>query len=491
MTEVVRSRLNLRDKALLKAEAYVGGRWTMGDTSGRSTVVDPSDGRIVAEVPSLTLAEIQRCIDQAYALQRSWGASLVKTRSAILRKWYELVLENADDLAAILCMEQGKPLSEAKAEVVANAGFLDWYAEEAKRINGDVIPGARADQRILVMKQPVGVCAAITPWNFPNGMVTRKVGAALAAGCTVILKPAPQTPLSALALAVLAERAGVPAGVFSVVTGDAPMIGAEICKNPKIAKISFTGSTAVGRWLMREAADSIKRLSFELGGNAAFIVFDDADLDSAVEGAIASKFRNAGQTCVCANRIYVQSGIAGEFTKRFLDRVAGIRLGPGSDPATTQGPLIDHRAVEKVEAHIADAVGKGASVACGGKRSALGGTFFEPTVITGVKPGMRVLKEETFAPLAPLISFDREEDVIAMANDTEYGLVGFFYSRDLSRVWRVAEALETGMVGVNTGLIANEMAPFGGIKQSGFGREGSTRGLDDFLNLKYLSLNGI
>ena len=409
----------------------------------------------------------------------------------VLRRWYDLIMANVDDLALILTSEQGKPLAEARGEIVSNAAYIEWFAEEAKRVNGDVIPGATPQQRILVLKQPVGVCAAITPWNFPNGMITRKAGPALAAGCTMILKPASQTPLSALALAVLAERAGVPKGAFSVVTGAAKPIGEEFCRNPKIAKITFTGSTGVGRWLMREAADGIKRLSLELGGNAPFIVFDDADLDAAVEGAMISKFRNAGQTCVCANRIYVQESVAEAFSAKMVAKVAEIRLGRGTEAGTQQGPLIDEKAVAKMEEHVADALAKGGTILAGGNRSSLGGNFFEPTVMTGITQAMKVAREETFAPLAPIISFKDEADVIAMANDSEFGLASYFYAKDMARVVRVAEALEAGMVGVNTGMLANEMAPFGGVKQSGLGREGSKYGIEGFLETKYVCLAGL
>ncbi|MBM6596821.1 NAD-dependent succinate-semialdehyde dehydrogenase, partial [Microvirga pudoricolor] len=379
---------------------------------------------------------------------------------------------------------------EAKGEVLSNASYIEWFAEEAKRIDGDVIPQARPDQRIVVLKQPVGVCAAITPWNFPNGMITRKAGPALAAGCTMVLKPAAQTPLSAFALAVLAERAGIPKGAFSVVTGEAKPIGEEFCRNPKIAKITFTGSTQVGRWLMKEAGEGIKRLSLELGGNAPFIVFDDADLDAAVEGAMISKFRNAGQTCVCANRIYVQESVVEAFTHKLIEKVRGLKLGQGTQAGVTQGPLIDGRAVEKMEEHVQDALEKGGRVLAGGKRSSLGSTFFEPTVMSGITQAMKVAREETFAPLAPVIAFKDEAEVIGMANDTEFGLASYFYARDMARVWRVAEALESGMVGVNTGLIANEMAPFGGVKQSGLGREGSKYGIEGYLEIKYICIAG-
>ena len=481
----------LKDGRLLADKAFVDGRWTSAADGRTFAVTDPFDGSVIAEVPSLSRAEVAAAIDAADAAQKLWARRSAKERAKVLNAWFHLILDNADDLALILTAEQGKPLAEARGEVVSNAAYLEWFAEEAKRIDGDIIPGANAGQRIMVLKQPVGVCAAITPWNFPNGMITRKAGPALAAGCSMLLKPASQTPLSALALAVLAERAGVPAGVFSVVTGEARPIGEEFCHNPKVAKITFTGSTGVGRWLMKEAADGIKRLSLELGGNAPFIVFDDADLDAAVEGAMISKFRNAGQTCVCANRIYVQESIVEAFTEKLLAKVAAITLGRGTEAGITQGPLIDDKAVAKIEEHVADALEKGGKLVAGGRRSALGGTFYEPTVITGVTQAMKVASEETFAPLAPIITFRDEDEVIAMANDSEYGLASYFYAKDMARVWRVAEALEAGIVGVNSGLIANEMAPFGGVKQSGLGREGSKYGIEGFLELKYVCVAGL
>ncbi|KZE28978.1 NAD-dependent succinate-semialdehyde dehydrogenase [Chelatococcus daeguensis] len=483
--------LDLKDPSLLTGKAYVAGEWIDAPDGRTFPVTDPVDGALIMEVPDLGPEIARRAIDAAEVAQKEWAKRPVKERSQVLRRWYELILANVDDLALILTTEQGKPLAEARGEIVSNAAYLEWFAEEAKRIDGDVIPGARPDQRIVVLKQPVGVCAAITPWNFPNGMITRKVGPALAAGCTMVLKPAAQTPLSAFALAVLAERAGVPKGAFSVVTGEARPIGEEFCRNPKVAKITFTGSTGVGRWLMREAGDGIKRLSLELGGNAPFIVFDDADLDAAVEGAIISKYRNAGQTCVCANRIYVQETVVEAFTEKLVAKARALKLGRGTEDGVAMGPLIDERAVAKMEEHVADALAKGGRLVLGGKRSDLGSTFFEPTVMTGITQEMKVAKEETFAPLAPIIAFRDEEEVISMANDTEFGLASYFYARDMARVWRVAEALESGMVGVNTGLIANEMAPFGGVKQSGIGREGSKYGIEGFLELKYVCLGGL
>ncbi|MBF9197186.1 NAD-dependent succinate-semialdehyde dehydrogenase [Microvirga terrestris] len=484
--------LDLKDPSLLVDRAYVAGAW-VGASDGRTfPVTDPFDGAVILELPDLDVTAARRAIDTAHAVQKDWARRTAKERSAILRRWYDLIIENADDLALILTTEQGKPLAEAKGEVISNAAYIEWFAEEAKRIDGDIIPGASPSQRILVLKQPVGVCAAITPWNFPNGMITRKVGPALAAGCTMVLKPAAQTPLSALALAVLAERAGVPKGAFSVITTtDAKPVGEEFCHNPKVAKITFTGSTNVGRWLMREAGDSIKRLSLELGGNAPFIVFDDADLDAAVEGALASKFRNAGQTCVCANRIYVQESVAGAFAEKLATKANALKLGRGTEEGVAMGPLIDERAVAKMEEHVADALAKGGQVLVGGKRSSLGSTFFEPTVMTGITQAMKVTKEETFAPLAPIITFKDEAEVIGMANATEFGLASYFYAKDMARVWRVAEALESGMVGVNTPALANEMAPFGGVKQSGLGREGSKYGIEGFLEIKYINLAGL
>jgi succinate-semialdehyde dehydrogenase / glutarate-semialdehyde dehydrogenase len=481
----------LRDPSLLACRNLVDGRWIEAPSGKTIAVVNPFDGTEIARVPDLDRADVAAAIDAAHAAQAAWAARPAKERAVLLRRWYELIIDNADDLAAILTAEQGKPVAEAKAEIVSNAAYLEWFGEEAKRVYGDVIPAGRPDQRILVIKQPIGVCAAITPWNFPNGMITRKAGPALAAGCTILLKPASQTPLSALALGVLAERAGIPPGVFSVVTGAAKAIGAEFCHNPKIAKITFTGSTEVGRWLMREAADQVKKLSLELGGNAPFLVFADADLDAAVDGAMIAKFRNAGQTCVCANRFYVEETVREAFVAKLAERAAALTLGSGLDPATAQGPLIDEKAVAKVEEHVADALSKGARLVTGGKRSALGGTFFEPTVVDGVTQAMRVAKEETFGPLAPVISFTSEEEAIAMANDTEFGLASYVYTTNLGRAFRVAEKLQCGVVGVNSGLVVTEVAPFGGVKQSGLGREGSRYGIEGFLEIKYICLGGV
>jgi succinate-semialdehyde dehydrogenase/glutarate-semialdehyde dehydrogenase len=483
--------LDLRNASLLVGRAYVAGEWIDAPDGKTIPVTDPFDSSLILNVPNLGPEVVRRAIDKAHEVQKDWAARTAKERSQVLKRWYDLIIENADDLALILTTEQGKPLAEAKGEILSNAAYIEWFAEEAKRIDGDVIPSANSSQRIVVLKQPVGVCAAITPWNFPNGMITRKVGPALAAGCTMVLKPAAQTPLSAFALAVLAERAGVPKGAFSVVTGASQPIGEEFCHNPKVAKITFTGSTNVGRWLMREASGGIKRLSLELGGNAPFIVFDDADLDAAVEGAMISKFRNAGQTCVCANRIYVQEGVVSAFAEKLAAKARGLRLGRGTEAGVAMGPLIDNQAVAKMEEHVQDVLEKGGQLVLGGRRSDLGGTFFEPTVMTGVTQAMKVAKEETFAPLAPIITFKNEAEVIAMANDTEFGLASYFYARDMARVWRVAEALESGIVGVNTGLIANEMAPFGGVKQSGLGREGSKYGIEGFLEIKYICMGGM
>lgn len=481
----------LNDPTLLCSQARVGDTWIAASQDNAIEVTNPADGSVIALVPSLAQTDIEAAISAAKAAQADWAARPAKQRANVLRKWYDLVVENADDLAQILTQEQGKPLAEAKGEILSNAAYLEWFAEEAKRIYGDVIPAPSADRRVIVLKQPIGVCAAITPWNFPNGMITRKAGPALAAGCPIIVKPASQTPLSALALAVLAERAGIPNGVFQVVTGKASMIGTVFCKSRDIAKISFTGSTEVGRWLIRESADDIKKLSLELGGNAPFIVFDDADLDAAVEGAMMAKFRNSGQTCVCANRIYVHESLAEDFASRLAQAASALRLGRGTEAGVDQGPLIDMAAVDKIETHIADACARGARVVSGGQRHELGGSWFQPTVIVDVSPESLVAREETFAPLAPIIPFKTETEVIDLANDSEFGLAAYFYSRDLARVFRVAEALESGIVGINTGFIANEAAPFGGIKQSGLGREGSKYGIEDYIEAKYLCIAGM
>lgn len=483
--------IKLKDPSLLRDLAYIDGAWTGADCDETFDVIDPATGRVLASVPSMGPSETKRAIEAARRALSGWRAKPAKQRAAVLRRWHDLMLANIHDLAAILTAEQGKPLHEAKGEITYAASFLEWFAEEAKRVAGDTLASPSDDKRIVVVKEAIGVCAAITPWNFPAGMITRKAGPALAAGCTIVVKPAEATPLSAFALAVLAERAGVPAGVFSVVTGDPQAIGAELTSNPIVRKLSFTGSTPVGRLLAAQCAATVKKVSLELGGNAPFIVFEDADLDAAVEGAVASKYRNAGQTCVCANRLYVHEKVYDEFAKRFARAVTELKVGNGFDPGVTQGPLINEAAVVKVESHLADAMSQGASVMTGGKRHSLGGTFFEPTVLTGVTAQMRIAREETFGPVAPLIRFGNDAEVIRLANDTEYGLAAYFYSRDIGRVWRVAEALEYGMVGVNTGLISNEVAPFGGIKQSGLGREGSKYGIDDYVEIKYLCIGGI
>jgi succinate-semialdehyde dehydrogenase/glutarate-semialdehyde dehydrogenase len=483
--------MQLKDERLFRQHAYLDGAWVDADERQRVTIRNPADQSPLGDVPVMGAGETRRAIAAAAAALPAWRAKLAKERSAILRKWADLMIANQDDLAVIMTSEQGKPLAESKGEIAFAASFLEWFAEEAKRVYGDTIPQHQADKRLFVIKQPVGVCAAITPWNFPSAMITRKVGPALAAGCTIVVKPAPQTPFSALAMAELAERAGVPKGVFSVVTGDAVAIGNEMTANPIVRKLTFTGSTAVGKLLMRQSAGTVKKVSLELGGNAPFIVFDDADLDAAVEGAMISKFRNTGQTCVCANRIYVQDGVYDAFAAKFAKAVSALKVGNGLEPGVTQGPLITEQAAAKVERHIADAVGKGAGILVGGKRHALGGTFFEPTVLTGVTPDMAVSREETFGPLAPLFRFTDEAEAIRLANDTEFGLASYFYGRDIGRVWRVAEALDYGMVGVNTGLISTAEAPFGGIKESGLGREGSKYGIDEYLEGKYLCVGGI
>ena len=483
--------LNLKDPSLFRQQAYINGEWCNADDGGSFAVTNPATGETIGTVPNMGAAETKRAIAAANDAWKAWRAKTGKERSAILRKWNDLMLANADDLALIMTVEQGKPLAEAKGEIGYAASFIEWFAEEAKRVAGDTLASPWTDRRIVVVKEPIGVCAAITPWNFPAAMITRKAGPALAAGCPMVVKPAEATPYSALAMAVLAERAGIPAGVFSVITGDARAIGGEMTSNPIVRKLSFTGSTEVGRLLMQQSASTVKKLSLELGGNAPFIVFDDADLDAAVEGAIASKYRNAGQTCVCANRLYVQDGVYDAFADKLVAAVKKLKVGNGLEPGVTQGPLIDSDAIAKVEQHVADAVSKGGRVLTGGKRHALGQTFFEPTVIADVTPAMRVAKEETFGPLAPLFRFKTDADAIAMANDTEFGLASYFYSRDIGRIWRVAEGLESGMVGINTGLISNEVAPFGGVKQSGLGREGSKYGMDDYLVIKYLCMGGI
>jgi succinate-semialdehyde dehydrogenase/glutarate-semialdehyde dehydrogenase len=483
--------LTLKDPALMRSRAYVNGKWIGSDIGATITVTNPATGEAVGTVPRMGAAEAKRAIEAANAALSAWRDTLAKERGRLLRRWFDLIIANADDLALIMTSEQGKPLAEARAEVVSGAAFIEWFAEEARRTYGETIPTPAKDRRIVVIKQPIGVCAAITPWNFPNTIITRKVAAALAAGCTMIVRPANSTPYSALALAELADRAGIPPGVFSVVTGDPRDIGGEFTSNPIVRKLSFTGSTAVGRQLMAQCAGTVKKLALELGGNAPFIVFDDADIDAAVAGAMGSKFRNAGQACVGTNRFYVHDRAYDEFAAKFVAKVAALKIGNGVDPAVTFGPVHDIGGVEKVEQHLADALAKGARLLAGGKRHALGGTFFEPTVIGDVNATMRVAREETFGPLAPLFRFHDERDLIRAANDTEFGLAAYFFSRDNARIWRVAEALEFGMVGVNVGLMANESVPFGGIKESGVGREGSKYGIEDYMEVKYVCLGGM
>ncbi len=482
--------LRLADPSLLETRAYVNGAWVQKDAT--FDVTNPATGQVIAQVADLDAADTKLAIDAAYAAKADWAAWTGKERAAVLRKWYDLIVANADDLATILTAEMGKPWPEARGEIMYGASFIEWFAEEAKRIYGDVIPGHQRDKRIVVLKQPIGVVGSITPWNFPNAMIARKVAPALAVGCTFVARPAELTPLSALAMAVLAERAGIPAGVFNVIpSSDSAGVGKELCANDKVAKITFTGSTRVGKILMSQCSDTIKKMSLELGGNAPFIVFDDADLDAAVDGAMIAKFRNNGQTCVCANRIYVQDAVYDAFATKLAAKTKGLAIGDGFADGVTTGPLINDAAVAKVEDHIADAVKKGAKIALGGARADLGGSFFQPTVLTGVTTDMKVAKEETFGPVAPLFKFTDEAEVVAMANDSEFGLASYFYSRDLARVWRVAEALESGMVGINTGLISTEVAPFGGVKQSGLGREGSKYGTEDYLEIKYLCMGEI
>ncbi|GAA5093109.1 MULTISPECIES: NADP-dependent succinate-semialdehyde dehydrogenase [Paenalcaligenes] len=483
--------LNLSRPDLFKQQAYINGQWVDADSGETIAVRNPATGAVLGTIPKMGATETRRAIEAAATAQKQWRRLSAKERAVILRRWFDLMMTHQDDLARIMTLEQGKPLAEAKGEIAYGASYLEWYAEEGKRAYGDVIPGPAHDRRIVVIKEPVGVCAAITPWNFPSSMITRKAGAALGAGCAIVVKPATQTPYSAFALAVLAQEAGVPEGVFSIVTGSASAIGEEMTSNDIVRKISFTGSTDIGRLLMAQAAPQIKKISLELGGNAPFIVFDDADIDAAVEGAIVSKFRNMGQTCVCANRLYVQRGVYDAFVEKFTAKVAQLKVGDGLQAQVTQGPLIDQAAVEKVKEHIEDAVAQGAHIALGGKAHELGGLFFEPTVLTHMKSSMKVAREETFGPLAPVFAFENEDEVIELANQTEYGLAAYFYSRDIGRVWRVAEALEYGMVAINSGLLSNEAAPFGGVKQSGFGREGSHYGLDDYLVIKYMLMGGI
>jgi succinate-semialdehyde dehydrogenase/glutarate-semialdehyde dehydrogenase len=483
--------MNLKDPSLLRQQAFIDGAWCAADDGATVDIRNPANGSVVGAVPVMRAGETRRAIDAASRAMPEWAKRTAKDRATVLRRFAELMVANADDLAVIMTSEQGKPLAEARGEVTYAASFLEWFAEEGKRVYGEIIPTFRADARLMVLRQPVGVAAAITPWNFPAAMITRKLGPALAAGCTFVCKPAPQTPFSALALAELGARAGLPAGVLNVVTGDAEAIGGGFTGDPRVRKLSFTGSTAVGKKLLAQCADTVKKVSLELGGNAPFIVFDDADLDAAVQGAMASKYRNTGQTCVCANRLFVQAGVYEEFAARLVKAVAGLRVGDGLAGPTDQGPLIDARALAKVEAHVADAVDQGARVASGGRRHALGGNFYEPTVLLDVTPGMRVAREETFGPVAPLIRFTDEAEAVRMANDTAAGLAAYFYTRDLARSWRVQEALEYGLVGVNTGLISTEVAPFGGVKESGIGREGSRHGIDEYTELKYVCVGGL
>ncbi len=481
----------LKDPDLLRQAAYIDGAWVQADDGATISVTNPATGEEIGTVPRMGADETRRAIAAADRAMAAWRARTAKERSVILRRWNDLMLAATEDLALLMTLEQGKPLAESRGEIAYAASFIEWFAEEAKRVYGEVIPAHRADSRIVVLRQPVGVCAAVTPWNFPAAMITRKAGPALAAGCSMVLKPASQTPFSALALAVLAERAGVPAGVFSVVTGSASDIGGEMTANPTVRKLSFTGSTEIGKLLMAQSSETVKKMSLELGGNAPFLVFDDADLDAAVEGAMASKYRNTGQTCVCVNRILVQDGVYDAFAAKLEAAVKALKVGPGTEDGVAQGPLIDGSARDKVAEHIADAVAKGATVLTGGKPHALGGTYFEPTVLAGCTPDMRLAKEETFGPVAPLFRFADEAEAIRLANDTEFGLAGYFYSRDIGRIWRVAEAMECGMVGINTGLISTEVAPFGGIKESGIGREGSRHGIDEYTEMKYLCMGGV
>jgi succinate-semialdehyde dehydrogenase/glutarate-semialdehyde dehydrogenase len=480
--------MKISDPALLKHQCLVDGRW-VGE--GVDAIRNPANGALIAKVPRFGFDDTVKAVEAANKAFAPWAKKLPKERAAILRRWFDLIVANREDIALIMTSEQGKPLAEARGEVDYAAGFVEFFGEEAKRVYGEINPTFRADSRILVLKQPIGVVAAITPWNFPAAMITRKVAPALAVGCTAVVKPAPETPLTALALAELAVRAGFPDGVVNMLTGDAPAIGKAMCEHPAVRFVGFTGSTEVGKLLMRQAAGTVKKVGLELGGNAPFIVFDDAAVDAAVEGAIASKFRNMGQTCVCANRIYAQEGIYDAFVARLTEAVARLKVGDGAEPGVNQGPLINEEAVEKVEAHIADALAKGARATIGGKRHALGRTFFEPTVLSGLDASMRIAREETFGPVAPVFRFKDEADAIRLANDTQYGLAAYFYARDLGRVWRVAEALDYGMVGVNSGAISTELAPFGGVKESGLGREGSRHGAEEFVEIKYMLVSGL
>jgi succinate-semialdehyde dehydrogenase/glutarate-semialdehyde dehydrogenase len=483
--------VKLKDPTLLRERCFIDGGWCGADNGAALDVTNPATSEKLGSIPNMGAAETRRAIAAAAAALPAWRARTAKERAVIMRRWFDLMTENQEDLATLMTAEQGKPLAESKTEILYAASFIEWFGEEAKRLYGDIIPGHQGDKRIMVLRQPVGVVAAITPWNFPSAMITRKAGPALAAGCTLVCKPATQTPYSALALAELAHRAGIPKGVFNVITGSAAAIGGELTSNPAVRKVTFTGSTDVGKKLMAQCAGTIKKLSLELGGNAPFIVFDDADLDAAVQGALASKYRNTGQTCVCANRLLIQAGVYEEFAKRLESAVAQLRVGDGLKGVTDQGPLIDAKAVSKVEEHIADALAKGAKIALGGKRHALGGLFFEPTILLDVTPKMLVAREETFGPVAPLFKFESEAQAIAMANDTEFGLAAYLYTRDLARSWRVSEAIEYGIVGLNTGIISTEVAPFGGVKESGIGREGSKYGILDYTEIKYVCVGGV
>lgn len=491
MLQQVKPGVELKDMSLFRQQCYIDGTWVDADDKATLSVINPATGLPVGTVPKMGAAETRCAIEAANAAWPAWRAKTAKERANILRKWFDLMMANQEDLARLMTVEQGKPIAESRGEIAYGASFIEWFAEEGKRIYGDTIPTHAPDKRIVVIKQPIGVCAAITPWNFPNAMVTRKAGPALAAGCTMVIKPASQTPYSALALCELAERAGIPKGVLSVVTGSAGPVGKELTTNPIVRKFTFTGSTEIGKLLMQQCASTVKKVSLELGGNAPFIVFDDADLASAVEGALASKFRNTGQTCVCANRIFVQDGVYEKFSKMLADRVSQMKVGNGLEDGNLQGPLIDMKAVEKVEEHIADALEKGAKVLTGGKRHEKGGQFFQPTVLAGVTTEMKVTHEETFGPVAPLYRFKTEDELLKLANNTEYGLASYFYSRDIGRIWRIAEGLESGIVGINVGIISNEIAPFGGMKESGIGREGSKYGIDEFVEVKYLCIGDV
>lgn len=483
--------MHLKDPSLLRSDAFIDGAWCKADDGATVEIRNPADGSVVGTVPVMRGGETRRAIEAAARALPEWSKRTAKERAAVLRRFAEAMIANADDLAIIMTSEQGKPLAEARGEIGYAASFLEWFAEEGKRVYGEVIPTFRADARLMVLRQPVGVAAAITPWNFPAAMITRKLGPALAAGCTFVCKPAPQTPFSALALAELGRRAGLPDGVLNIVTGDAQAIGGELTSHPLVRKFSFTGSTAVGKTLLAQCAGTVKKVSLELGGNAPFIVFEDADLEAAVQGVMASKYRNTGQTCVCANRLFVHTRVYDEFAARLVTAVSALRVGAGLSGPTDQGPLIDERALAKVESHVADAVAQGARIASGGQRHKLGGNFYEPTVLLDVTPGMRVAREETFGPVAPLIRFTDEAEVLRLANDTAAGLAAYFYTRDLARSWRVQEALEYGIVGVNTGIFSTEVAPFGGVKESGLGREGSRHGIDDYTELKYVCVGGL